>query len=49
MTEYEFKNAKVRLHGTADEEKLKAATMLFLKKSIERKRENEKKNKESNT
>lgn len=32
MTEYRVGNAVVRIHGEADQEKLKAATEKFLKK-----------------
>lgn len=32
MTEYKIGNAVVRIHGTADREKIKAATEKFLKK-----------------
>lgn len=32
MTEYKFGNALVRMHGEADQEKIKAATTIFLKK-----------------
>lgn len=33
MTEYQFKNAKVRVHGTPDPDNLKAATQKFLKQA----------------
>jgi hypothetical protein len=34
MTEYKFKNATVRIHGTANLENIKAATECFVKKAI---------------
>ena len=46
MTQFKFDNARVRIHGTTDKEKLKASTLAFLKKA-ERNRKNEKKNNES--
>ena len=45
MTQFEFNNAKVRMHGSTDEEKLKAATLQFVKKV--RNKKNEKKNQKS--
>ena len=39
MTEYQFKNAKVRVHGTPDPDNLKTATQKFLKQvMIQRKK-----------
>lgn len=32
MTEYKIGNATVRIHGAADQEKIMAATTIFLKK-----------------
>lgn len=32
VTEYKYKNATVRIHGTADQKKVKEAATLFLKK-----------------
>lgn len=41
MTEYQFQNCKVRIHGTADRERLEAAAQKILKEVIR----NEKKKK----
>lgn len=44
MTEYKIGNATVRIHGSADQEKIKAATTLFLKKvDAARRKEKERK------
>lgn len=43
MTEYKTKNAIIRIHGTANEEKVKAAAETFLKKAKRRAKKNEKK------
>lgn len=32
VTEYKYKNATIRIHGTADQQKVKEAATLFLKK-----------------
>ena len=37
--EYKFKNAVVRIHGTADREKIEAATIKYIKR---RRKKNEK-------
>ena len=42
MTEYKIKNCTVRIHGTADQEKVRSATETYLKKVL-RSRKNEKK------
>ena len=42
MTEYKIGNATVRIHGSADQEKIKAATTAFLKKADAAKRRKEK-------
>lgn len=34
VKEYKYKNATIRVHGTADKEKVKEAATLFLKKAI---------------
>lgn len=34
MTEYKFDNCTVRIHGSIDPEKLKAATEAYLKKVV---------------
>lgn len=34
MTEYKFDNCTVRIHGSIDQEKLKAATEAYLKKVV---------------
>ena len=40
MTEYIIKNATVRIHGNCDPDRLKAATLKFLKKAeAQRKKE----------
>ena len=45
MNQFEFNNAKVRIHGNADKEKLQTATLQFMKKV--RNKKNEKKNQKS--
>lgn len=42
MTEFKIGNAVVRIHGNPDRDKLKEATVAYLKK-VERKKRNEKK------
>ena len=42
MTEYKIRNCTVRIHGTADREKVRSATETYLKKVV-RSRKNEKK------
>lgn len=34
VREYKYKNATIRIHGTADQEKVKEAATLFLKKVV---------------
>jgi hypothetical protein len=41
MAEYKTEQATVRIHGTVDREKLKAATAKFMKKAIQAKRKKE--------
>lgn len=43
MTEYKIGNAIVRVHGTVDQDKIKAATVIFMKK-VEKQRRSKKKN-----
>lgn len=40
VTEYKSKNATVRIHGTADQSKVKDAATLFLKKVVYQKARN---------
>ena len=42
MTEYKHKNALVRMHGTADQTKIKAATERFVKRAVQQKKKKEK-------
>lgn len=42
MTEYKLGNATVRIHGTANQEKIRDATVEFLKAVETRKRKKEK-------
>lgn len=34
VTEHKYKNATIRIHGTADQAKVKEAATLFLKKVV---------------
>jgi hypothetical protein len=43
MTEYKIGNATVRIHGTADQDRIRTATVDFLKKA-EKQRRRKKKN-----
>ena len=40
MTEYKYKNATVRIHGTPDMANIKAATERFAKKAMAAKKKN---------
>lgn len=42
MTEYKIGNALVRIHGTADQNNVKAATERFIKRAIQQKKKKEK-------
>jgi hypothetical protein len=44
MTEYKIGSATVRIHGNANQEKIKAATTIFLKKVIAAKKKASKNN-----
>lgn len=41
MKEFKIKNAVVRIHGTADREKIEQATVLYLKKVRKKVKKNE--------
>lgn len=45
MVEYKFEKATVRIHGTADQEKIRAATERFVKKAMAAKKKNNNKEK----
>lgn len=42
MTEFKIGNALVRIHGTCNQDNLKAASEKFLKKALKQKKEKEK-------
>ena len=46
MKEFKIKNAVVRIHGTADREKIEAATIQYIKKVERQRRKKDEKTKQ---
>lgn len=38
MTEFKFRNATIRIHGSVDREKVEAATIIYMKKVVKKRK-----------